>query len=72
MDSAAVDSVDNPGQMSLTPLQMNKKGIGADLSGPRGEGALDMPFEPNWWEFRQQDVQPERRGYHSTFVYENK
>lgn len=69
MDSAAVDSMDNPGQMSLTPLQMNKKGFG----GPdQNQGALDQPFEPNWWEFRQQDVQPERRGYHSTFVFENK
>lgn len=71
MDSAAVDTVDNPGQMSLTPLQMNKKGT--EMSGPRpAEGALDMPFEPNWWEFRQQDVQPERRGYHSSFVYDSK
>jgi len=36
------------------------------------EGYGDVPFEKNWWEFRQQDIQPERRGYHSTFTYQNK
>ena len=65
---AAADSVDNPGQMSLTPLQMKK----GDLSGSRGNEGLSQPFEQNWWEFRQQDIQPERRGYHSTFVFDYK
>ena len=68
---AVVDSVENPGQMSLTPLQMNKKGTDLSASKIR-EGVLDMPFEVNWWEFRAQDLQPERRGYHSSFVYDNK
>jgi len=36
------------------------------------EGFGDVPFEKNWWEFRQQDIQPERRGYHSSFTYQNK
>ena len=26
-------------------------------------------FEPNWWEFRLKSIQPERRGYHSSFSH---
>ena len=48
---AVVDSIENPGQMQLTPLQMNKKGTDLSASKTR-EGVLDMPFESNWWEFR--------------------
>lgn len=70
--AVADSNVENPGQMSLTPLQVNKRAN--ELSGARTKEAamLDTPFEPNWWEFRQQDIQPERRGYHSSFVYDNK
>ena len=76
MDSAAamVDSVENPAHMSVSPLHVGKKATIQDASAGRMRetGVLDMPFEENWWEFRQQDIQPERRGYHSSFVYDNR
>ena len=77
MDSAAamVDSIENPAQVQVSPLQVNKKTtvIHDNSNGKMREaGVLDMPFEENWWEFRQQDIQPERRGYHSSFVYDNR
>jgi len=28
-------------------------------------------FEENWWEFRFNGRQPDRRGYHSSFTHEN-
>ena len=28
--------------------------------------------EPNWWEFRFKNQIPERRGYHSSFIHNNK
>mmetsp|Transcript_16421 Transcript_16421/g.27826 ORF Transcript_16421/g.27826 Transcript_16421/m.27826 type:complete len:159 (+) Transcript_16421:214-690(+) len=31
-----------------------------------------QPHEPNWWEFRLKSKIPERRGYHSSFVYDKK
>jgi hypothetical protein len=32
-------------------------------------GVIAIPIEPNWWEFRFKGKQPERRGYHSSFIY---
>jgi len=29
-------------------------------------------LENNWWELRFKDKMPERRSYHTSFVYENK
>lgn len=40
-------------------------------AGPN-EGPLMRMFEPNWWEFRLKSVQPERRGYHSSFIHNKK
>jgi len=28
--------------------------------------------EPNWWEFRFKGKQPDRRGYHSSFIFDKK
>ena len=29
-------------------------------------------IEPNWWEFIFKEKQPERRGYHSSFIHKDK
>ena len=40
--------------------------------GDTNQGIHEGAMEPNWWEFRFKDFQPERRGYHSTFIHGQK
>lgn len=60
------------GVADLADVSPQKVTMGGTADRTELSGGLEMPFEENWWEFRQQDIQPERRGYHSTFVYGTK